>query len=68
MGENKKQFLGLVCFLTFLMIMCMLFINSYYSHRGIMDASNKCFDHNGMPMVEKSENAFSISWSVVCEP
>lgn len=24
-----------------------------------MDASNKCFDHNGMPMVEKSENAFS---------
>ncbi|MGG4265083.1 hypothetical protein [Peribacillus simplex] len=65
---TKKQMAGIAFSLLFLAISCILFIQSYNSHRGIMDASNECFDKNGMPTVEKSVHVFSISWSVECKP
>ncbi|MGE7602288.1 hypothetical protein ACQKL5_07220 [Peribacillus sp. NPDC097675] len=63
---SKKQYMVLTGFLTFFLILSLLFTNTYFTHRGIMEAANTCYDHNGMPEVEKS--ILSINWSVICHP
>ena len=50
----------------FFLVMSVLFVKTYYTHREFMDAANKCYDHNGMPEVERS--TFSFEWSVICHP
>ncbi|MGE7781155.1 hypothetical protein ACQKL0_14625 [Peribacillus sp. NPDC097264] len=63
---NRKHYMVVTGFLTFFLVLSLLFIHTYFNHRAFMEATNQCYDNDGMPEVEKS--ILSMNWSVICHP
>lgn len=63
--KDKKKSIIIFSFALFFSIMIMLSINTYFTHKEITHATNKCYDANGSPTVSKS--SFSIYWSFSCD-